>query len=43
MLLPTNTGGDGTLAILPFFQEEIDTEILGADGDEELQGEELPS
>ncbi|GAA5919136.1 hypothetical protein JCM6882_002398 [Rhodosporidiobolus microsporus] len=29
MLLPTNTGGDGTLALLPFFSEELDWEGLG--------------
>lgn len=33
LLLPTNTGGDATLAILPFFQEEIDLESLGVDAD----------
>lgn len=33
MLLPSNTGGDGTLVILPFFQEEIDLESLGVDTD----------
>ncbi|KAI5476013.1 cleavage and polyadenylation specificity factor subunit 1 [Pseudohyphozyma bogoriensis] len=33
LLLPTNTGGDGTLAILPFFQEEIDLESLGVDAE----------
>ena len=31
MLLPTNTGGDATLAILPFFQEDIDLESMGVD------------
>ena len=31
MLLPTNTGGDASLAILPFFQEEIDFDALGLD------------
>ncbi|BGP09960.1 mRNA cleavage and polyadenylation factor subunit [Rhodotorula toruloides] len=29
LLLPTNTGGDGTLALLPFFGEELDWEGLG--------------
>ncbi|KAM0749012.1 hypothetical protein T439DRAFT_382097 [Meredithblackwellia eburnea MCA 4105] len=33
LLLPSNTGGDGTLAILPFFQEELDLEGLGVDKD----------
>lgn len=33
LLLPSNTGGDGTLAILPFFAEEIDLESLGVDAD----------
>ncbi|BGP33959.1 mRNA cleavage and polyadenylation factor subunit [Rhodotorula toruloides] len=44
LLLPTNTGGDGTLALLPFFGEELDWEGLGlteardhgADDSEEL-------
>ncbi|GAA6031493.1 hypothetical protein JCM8097_006482 [Rhodosporidiobolus ruineniae] len=31
MLLPTNTGGDGTLALLPFFSEELDFDSLGMD------------
>lgn len=31
LLLPSNTGGDATLAILPLFQEEIDLESLGVD------------
>ncbi|KAK4054607.1 mRNA cleavage and polyadenylation factor subunit [Microbotryomycetes sp. JL221] len=31
LLLPSNTGGDGTLAILPFFQEDIDLESIGMD------------
>ncbi|GAA5932547.1 hypothetical protein JCM1841_004309, partial [Sporobolomyces salmonicolor] len=31
LLLPTNSGGDGTLAILPFFTEELDLEGLGMD------------
>ncbi|KAL8292101.1 hypothetical protein RQP46_001567 [Phenoliferia psychrophenolica] len=31
LLLPSNTGGDGTLAVLPFFQEELDLESLGVD------------
>jgi cleavage and polyadenylation specificity factor subunit 1 len=31
MLLPTNTGGDGTLALLPFFSEELDWDSLGMD------------
>jgi hypothetical protein len=31
MLLPTNTGGDGTLALLPFFTEELDWDSLGMD------------
>ncbi|GAA5916679.1 hypothetical protein JCM5296_000765 [Sporobolomyces johnsonii] len=31
LLLPTNSGGDGTLAILPFFSEELDLEGLGMD------------
>ncbi|GAA5859437.1 hypothetical protein JCM8547_006821 [Rhodosporidiobolus lusitaniae] len=31
MLLPTNTGGDGTLALLPFFGEELDWDSLGMD------------
>ncbi|GAA5866287.1 hypothetical protein JCM5353_001984, partial [Sporobolomyces roseus] len=29
--LPTNSGGDGTLAILPWFTEELDLEGLGMD------------
>ncbi|SCZ90601.1 BZ3500_MvSof-1268-A1-R1_Chr9g10894 [Microbotryum saponariae] len=33
LLLPSNTGGDGTLAILPFFQEEIDLDSLGVDAE----------
>ena len=31
LLLPSNTGGDATLAILPFFQDEIDLESIGVD------------
>ncbi|KAM0789430.1 hypothetical protein ACM66B_000255 [Microbotryomycetes sp. NB124-2] len=31
LLLPSNTGGDGTLAVLPFFQEDIDLESIGMD------------
>lgn len=31
MMLPTNTGGDGTLALLPFFSEELDWDSLGMD------------
>lgn len=33
LLLPSNTGGDGTLAVLPFFQEDIDLESIGMDAD----------
>ncbi|KAK4694040.1 hypothetical protein P7C70_g8813, partial [Phenoliferia sp. Uapishka_3] len=33
LLLPSNTGGDGILAVLPFFQEELDLESLGVDAD----------
>ncbi|GAA5906861.1 cleavage/polyadenylation factor CFT1 [Sporobolomyces salmoneus] len=29
--LPTNSGGDGTLAVLPWFTEELDLEGLGMD------------
>lgn len=43
MLLPTNTGGDGTLAILPFFQDEIDLDSLGVDADAWDNGDDLPS
>jgi cleavage and polyadenylation specificity factor subunit 1 len=43
MLLPTNTGGDGALAILPFFQDEIDLDSLGVDKDAYQSGEDLPS
>ncbi|GAA6007203.1 cleavage/polyadenylation factor CFT1 [Rhodotorula paludigena] len=40
LLLPTNSGGDGTLALLPFFAEELDLEGLGMDreGWEDAQG-----
>lgn len=31
MLLPSNTGGDAILAILPFFQEDLDLESMGVD------------
>jgi cleavage and polyadenylation specificity factor subunit 1 len=31
LLLPSNTGGDATLAILPFFQEDLDLEGLAVD------------
>ncbi|GAA5945459.1 hypothetical protein JCM10213_005995, partial [Rhodosporidiobolus nylandii] len=31
LLLPTNTGGDSTLALLPFFADELDWDSLGMD------------
>ncbi|GAA5901725.1 hypothetical protein JCM8208_003569 [Rhodotorula glutinis] len=40
MLLPTNSGGDATLALLPFFADDLDLEGLGMDQDawEDQQG-----
>lgn len=33
LLLPTNSGGDATLALLPFFADDVDLEGLGMDQD----------
>ncbi|BGP50192.1 mRNA cleavage and polyadenylation factor subunit [Rhodotorula kratochvilovae] len=33
LLLPTNSGGDGTLALLPFFADDLDLDELGMDRD----------
>ncbi|GAA5828393.1 hypothetical protein JCM3770_000473, partial [Rhodotorula araucariae] len=41
LLLPTNSGGDATLALLPFFADDLDLDTIGIDRDA-WQGGSIP-